>query len=132
MTIAVACRGKEIAPHFGHCEGCIVYYVKNLQIIGEKFIKNPLIKMGGDIACHREGTEKNSGCACRFFASFLLHEIKVDVVVAEEIGGVASQFFARKGIEVITGVKGEIERNVQIFVLKSDHRNYAISSSFLY
>lgn len=119
MTIAVASKGKEIARHFGHCEGCTVYYVENLQIIEKKYIEYPLVKLGEGILCHSKMINQNSGCACRFFANFLLHKTKVDVIVAGEVGVAAANLFGRQGIKVITGVEGEIEENVQEFIQKN-------------
>lgn len=118
MIVAIANKGRDVTPHFGHSDGCTVYLIENQQIIGEKYIENPLMKMEGGLFCLPVGTHKNKGCSCRFFAGFLLHEIQMDVLVTGDIGEVASQILSQKGVNVIAGVKGSIDEYLQDYVKK--------------
>lgn len=119
MIVAVASIGREISSHFGHSDGCDIYYIENQQITEEKFIENPLMKLKGGLFCQHGETHKNSSCSCRFFAAFLLHEIKIDVMVTGHIGGMASQLLSQRGIKVIDGVKGKIDDYLQEYFRKS-------------
>lgn len=109
MIVAIASIGNEISPHFGHSNGCTVFKIENQQITGEKFIENPLMKLKEELFCQHGKTHKiSSGCSCRFFAAFLLHEIQIDVLVTGHIGGMASQLFKQKGTNVLADAKGDI------------------------
>ncbi|MCB8815010.1 NifB/NifX family molybdenum-iron cluster-binding protein [Desulfosporosinus shakirovi] len=120
MIVAIASIGREISPHFGQSNGCTVFYIKNQQITAEKFIENPLMKLEGGLFGQQVRT--NTGdCSCRFFAQFLLHEIKIDVLVTGHIGGTASQLFRQRGINVIAGVKGKIMDYLQEYVKREDN-----------
>ena len=119
MIVAIASIDGEISPHFGHSNGCTVYYIENQQIIAEKFIENPLMKLKEGPFCQLGGTHKNSNCSCRFFAAFLLHEIQIDVIVTGHIGGMASQLFSQRGIKVIAAVKGKIDDYLQEYVAEA-------------
>lgn len=111
MVIAIAGRGREVAAHFGHSDGCTVYSIENQRITAEEYVENPLAQTAGCI--HNDEIQNNSICACRLFSSFLLHQTKVDAVVAGEIDGHAAEYFQKRGIKVITGVKGGIKAYVQ-------------------
>lgn len=109
MTIAIACKGLEIASHFGHCDGCVVYFLDNQQIVSEKYIVNPQGKEG----CSNGNEAKKGCCSCSFFSLYLLNKIKVDTVIAGEIGGIAAANFSQQGIKTVTGVKGKITKYLQ-------------------
>ena len=37
MKIAVACEGKTITEHFGHCEAFAIFEVQGTQIVNKQF-----------------------------------------------------------------------------------------------
>lgn len=118
MIVAIASKGREVSPHFGHSDGCTVYYIENQQIIAEKYIENPLRKPAGGLFCVSGGTHKQSGCSCRSFATFLMSEIQMDVMVTGHIGERASQLLSQRGIKVIADVMGKIDEHLHEYVAK--------------
>lgn len=46
MKLSVACEGKLVSRHFGHCEGFYTCEVQDGKIVEEKFVKNPGHKPG--------------------------------------------------------------------------------------
>lgn len=89
MKIAVACEGKYVSAHFGHCEGFTVYDVEDNKVLKEDFVENP---------GHRPG-----------FLPVFLKEIGVNVVIAGGMGETAQQLFMQNGIDVIVGAQGYCE-----------------------
>lgn len=96
MKIAVACDGKNVSQHFGHCEGFTIFNVENNEIKGNEFFPNP---------GHRPG-----------FLPVFLHEKGANVVISGGMGGGAVDLFNEKGIEVIVGVAGDCETNVKSYL----------------
>ena len=95
MKIAVACEGKFVSGHFGHCEGFTVYEVDENKVLKNDFIQNP---------GHRPG----------FLPNFL-KELGVNVVIAGGMGETAQQLFTENNIDVIVGVEGYCDDVVRIF-----------------
>jgi predicted Fe-Mo cluster-binding NifX family protein len=89
MKIAVACEGKTITEHFGHCETFAIFEAQGTQIASKQFVPNP---------GHRPG-----------FLPVFLHEKGVNVIISGGMGGGAVDIFNEKGIEVITGASGDAE-----------------------
>jgi len=89
MKIAVASKGKMATEHFGHCENFNIFEVQNNQIIKSESIPNP---------GHRPGYLPN-----------FLNDMGVNVVISGGMGGGAIDIFNEKGIEVITGARGDAE-----------------------
>ncbi len=119
MIVAIANKGREVTPHFGHSDGCTIYFIENQLIIGEKYIENSLMKMEEGVFGRPVGSHKKGGCSCRFFADFLLDEIQTDVLVTGDIGAAASQLFSKRGVNVIAGVKGKIDEYLHAYVKKA-------------
>ena len=89
MKIAVACEGKTITEHFGHCETFAIFEAQGTQIVNKQFVPDP---------GHRPG-----------FLPVFLHEKGVNVIISGGMGGGAVDIFNEKGIEVITGASGDAE-----------------------
>ncbi len=89
MKIAVACEGKNVTEHFGHCEAFAIFDAQNKQITNKQFIPNPGHKPG--------------------FLPVFLYDKGVNVIISGGMGGGAVDIFNEKGIEVITGASGDAE-----------------------
>lgn len=87
MKIAVASESKMVAEHFGHCESFNIFEAENNKIVKSESIPNPGHKPG-------------------FLPNFL-NDMGVNVIISGGMGGGAIEIFNEKGIEVITGAKGE-------------------------
>ncbi len=96
MKIAVACEGKFVSEHFGHCEGFTVYEVDENKILKKDFIQNP---------GHRPG----------FLPNFL-KELGVNVIISGGMGETAQQLFAQNNIDVIVGAEGSCDDVVQQYL----------------
>lgn len=96
MKIAVASEKQMVTEHFGHCENFNVFEVENNQIIKSESIPNP---------GHRPG----------FLPNFL-NDMGVNVIISGGMGGGAINIFNEKGIEVITGAKGNSETVVKSYL----------------
>ena len=89
MKIAVACEGKTVTEHFGHCEAFAIFEAHGTQIVNKQFIPNPGHKPG--------------------FLPVFLHEKGVNVIISGGMGGGAVDIFNEKEIEVVTGASGDAE-----------------------
>jgi predicted Fe-Mo cluster-binding NifX family protein len=87
MKIAVASDNGMVTEHFGHCESFGIFETEKNQIVKSEFIGNP---------GHRPG----------FLPNFL-NDLGVKVIISGGMGGGAIDIFNEKGIEVITGAKGQ-------------------------
>lgn len=87
MKIAVASEKSMVTEHFGHCERFNIYEEKNNEIIKSETIANPGHKPG-------------------FLPNFL-YDKGVNVIISGGMGGGAIEIFNDKGIEVITGARGD-------------------------
>lgn len=96
MKIAVACVNGEVAQHFGHCENFFICEAEDNEIIKSEFIQNP---------GHRPG-----------FLPNYLNDIGVNVIIAGGMGGGAIDIFNEKGIEVITGAKGDAKAVSEVYL----------------
>jgi C_GCAxxG_C_C family probable redox protein len=96
MKIAVACEGKSVTEHFGHCENFNIFYIENNKITKSEAIPNP---------GHRPG----------FLPNFL-NDMGVNVIISGGMGGGAVEIFNEKGIEVITGAQGNSEAAVNSYL----------------
>lgn len=89
MKIAIACEGKVVSAHFGHCEGFIIYNVENGTVVSNEFKPNP---------GHRPG-----------FLPVYLKEQGADVIIAGGMGETAQMLFNENGIDVVVGAQGDCE-----------------------
>ncbi|MFZ3131830.1 MAG: iron-sulfur cluster carrier protein MrpORP [Desulfosporosinus sp.] len=87
MKIAVASENEMVTEHFGHCVNFNIFEAEDDQIINSESIPNP---------GHRPG----------FLPNFL-NDLGVKVIIAGGMGGGAIDIFNEKGIEVITGARGQ-------------------------
>ena len=94
--IAVAGENGKVTEHFGHCENFIIFDVENNSIIKEETIPNP---------GHRPG----------FLPNFL-NDMGVKVIISGGMGSGAVEIFNEKGIEVITGAKGDARSVVEQYL----------------
>lgn len=86
MKIAVACEREMVTSHFGHCENFNIYETEGNKIVRAESVNNP---------GHRPG----------FLPNFL-NDRGVNVIISGGMGGGAVEIFNEKGIEVITGARG--------------------------
>lgn len=96
MKIAVAIENKNVAGHFGHCEGFDIFEVENKDIIGKEFVENPGHKPG--------------------FLPNYLNDMGINVIIAGGMGGGAVAIFNEKNIEIVTGATGKSEDNVKSYI----------------
>ncbi len=87
LKIAVANDEGNVAGHFGHCEGFLIYEAEGQEILKKESIENPGHKPG-------------------FLPNFL-NDIGVNVIISGGMGGSAVDIFNEKDIEVIVGVSGD-------------------------
>ncbi len=90
MKIAVATDEKQVAGHFGHCEGFTLFDADDYKITKQVYVENP---------GHQPG-----------FLPVFLKEKDVNVIIAGGMGGRAQTLFAEQGIEVIVGAAGGSEQ----------------------
>jgi Mrp family chromosome partitioning ATPase/predicted Fe-Mo cluster-binding NifX family protein len=96
MKIAVACNGKEIFGHFGHCENFTIFETENGKIVSESSVPNPGHKPG-------------------FLPNFL-GDMGVEVIIAGGMGGGAVDIFNERNIEVIVGAEGDARTAVTSYL----------------
>lgn len=96
MKIAVASENKNVAGHFGHCEGFEIYDVDGGKVVNKEFVENPGHKPG-------------------FLPNFL-NDMGVNVIISGGMGGGAVAIFNEKGIKIVTGASGSCEENVNKYI----------------
>lgn len=96
MKIAVACEGKMVTEHFGHCQNFNIYDIENGKILKVESIPNPGHKPG--------------------FLPVFLYDLGINIIMSGGIGGGAIEIFNEKNIEVVTGVNGESSQVVEMFL----------------
>lgn len=96
MKIAVACEGKLVTEHFGHCESFAIFEAQDQKIVSKEVIPNP---------GHRPG-----------FLPVFLSDRGVNVIISGGMGGGAVDIFNEKGVEVITGASGDAQAAVDSYL----------------
>ncbi len=96
MIIAVASENEMVTEHFGHCVNFNIFEAENDQIVKSVSIPNP---------GHRPG----------FLPNFL-NDLGVNVIISGGMGGGAIDIFNEKGIEVITGAKGQAKTAAELYL----------------
>ena len=96
MILAIAKEGSSVSQHFGHCEGFELVHVEEGKVVERVTVPNP---------GHRPG-----------FLPVFLSQKGVDVVIAGGMGASAQQLFRDRGIEVYTGVQGNIDQVIIDFL----------------
>jgi predicted Fe-Mo cluster-binding NifX family protein len=98
MKVAFPANGQVISDHFGHCASFKIFEVDDHKtIISQTDIEPP--------SSHQPGVLPQ-----------LLQENGVEVVIAGGIGQKAIELFNEKGIKVITGVNGLIQKVLEDFL----------------
>ena len=92
MKIAAAYNNGEVFGHFGRTEQFVVYQIEEGNIISREI-------KGNDGLSHADLVN-------------LLASWNVDILFVGGIGSHAIDLLKLKGIEVYTGVTGEVEKNV--------------------
>lgn len=87
MKIAVASERDMVTEHFGHCTNFNIYESDNMMITKGQSIPNPGHKPG--------------------FLPNYLNDMGVNIIISGGMGGGAIDIFNEKGIEVVTGARGE-------------------------
>ena len=95
--IAFACEDgtgleSELSAHFGRCPYYTVLEVEGNEIIGSQVLENPYFNN------HQPGAVPS-----------FIHSQKVDVMIAGGMGPRAIDLFNQFGIEVATGVQGQVK-----------------------
>ncbi len=96
MKIAVACDGKNVSEHFGHCQGFELFTVEDGKVTGRQFYQNPGHKPG--------------------FLPNYLGGLGADTVITGGIGGGAIDIFNEKNIQVVSGASGDCGEAVEKFL----------------
>jgi predicted Fe-Mo cluster-binding NifX family protein len=96
MKIAVASENGMVTEHFGHCEGFGIFEVENNKIVKSETVASPGHKPG--------------------FLPVFLNDLGVNVVISGGMGGGAIDIFNEKGIEVITGARGNAEQAAKSYL----------------
>lgn len=96
MKIAIACEGKNITEHFGHCSNFLIFDVKDQEIKNEISIPNPGHKPG-------------------FLPNFLADK-GVNVIISGGMGGGAVSIFNERNVEVILGASGDAKNAVLDYI----------------
>ncbi len=96
MIVAVASEGKKVTEHFGHCETFHLFEAENNEIVKTVSMPNP---------GHRPG-----------FLPKYLNDLGVNVIISGGMGQGAIEIFDEKGIEVVTGAKGDAKEAAEAFL----------------
>ncbi len=96
MKISVACDGKNVSGHFGHCENFTIFETADGKIVSTNSVQNPGHKPG-------------------FLPNFL-GDMGVEVIISGGMGGGAVDIFNERNIEVIVGVTGDATKAVETYL----------------
>ncbi len=96
MKVAISCDGNEVSGHFGRCEKYIIFEVENGKLKSKIELANPGHKP--------------------FFLPNFLKEHGVQKIICQGIGPRAVDLFKQLGIEVISGVSGNIDEVVKQYI----------------
>jgi len=96
MLVSVACMGKDVSAHFGHCEHYLFCEVKDNKIVNEKFVESPV---------HVPGK-----------LPVFLHEQGSNVIIAGGMGQKAVDIFNANEIEVVVGASGDAHESVLKYI----------------
>ncbi|MFW5998812.1 MAG: NifB/NifX family molybdenum-iron cluster-binding protein [Bacillota bacterium] len=94
--IAIPSDGNEFARHFGRCPEYTFYTIDEGNVIDKKVISNP---------GHQPG-----------YLPKFLKEKGVDCVIASGMGRKAQDLFKQNNIDVVIGVKGDIDEKIQMYL----------------
>ena len=95
MKLAIAKEGSAVSEHFGHCEGYAIYMIENNAAVRQDDLANP---------GHAPGV-----------LPVFLAERDVGVVIAGGMGPKAQDLFCQHGIQVVSGVGGNVDEVAQAY-----------------
>ena len=93
MKVAFPMENGKISAHFGHAPEFVIVEIEEGKETGRKSMTPPQ---------HEPGVLPK-----------WLGEIGIDVMVAGGMGSMAANLFKDQGIEVMTGITGTLEENIQ-------------------
>lgn len=93
MRAAISTEGSYVSPHFGRCPSFTLVDIENGKAVNRAEVENP---------GHTPG-----------FIPQFLHEKGVGLIVCGGMGARAAGLFEELGIQMITGVEGNIEEVIQ-------------------
>ncbi|MDY6843753.1 MAG: NifB/NifX family molybdenum-iron cluster-binding protein [Thermodesulfobacteriota bacterium] len=96
MKVAVAADGSVVSQHFGHCRSYVIAEVSDGRVISKTLIDSP---------GHEPG-----------FLPVFLAEKGVQCIISGGMGVRAQNLFTDKGIIVVVGASGSIDRVLEDFV----------------
>ena len=96
IKISVACEGKNVTEHFGHCSNFMIYDFEGGKIVKEESVANP---------GHRPG----------FLPNFLADR-GVGVIISGGMGGGAVDIFNQRNVEVVVGASGGARAAVETYL----------------
>ena len=96
MKIAVTTQDDKIFQHFGKCPTFTVFTVENNKILNKSLL---------DSSAHGHSA----------MADFLKAD-GVDVIICGGIGDGAKQMLAQRGLELVSGVDGNVEAAVKAYI----------------
>jgi predicted Fe-Mo cluster-binding NifX family protein len=93
MKIALPTRQNIIDSHFGHCEYYTIFTVdtNTKEIVNEEILQSP------------------TGCGCKSNIAKTLSEMKVELMLAGNMGEGAVKVLNNSGIEVLRGCSGDVK-----------------------
>jgi predicted Fe-Mo cluster-binding NifX family protein len=112
LKIAIAVEGKTVSPHFGKCPEFLIAHIK-----GGKLIQSETLP----ISKHSPG-----------YVPELLHSKNIQRILCGGIGTTAAAFFHTYGIQVITGVNGNVIQALDAFksgTLLANGPNFCVPGS---
>ena len=94
MKIALPTRQNIIDSHFGHCEHYTIFTVdtNTKEIVNEEILESP------------------TGCGCKSNIAKILSEMKVELMLAGNMGEGAVRVLNNSGIEVLRGCSGDVKK----------------------
>lgn len=95
MKIALTKEGDNVAAHFGHCMGFQIVEIDGENMKSE-YVPNPGHKPG--------------------FLPVFLSDMGVKTIITGGMGSRAIDLFTQSGINVITGAKGSVQTNIELFL----------------
>jgi predicted Fe-Mo cluster-binding NifX family protein len=96
MKIAVAADGNSVSEHFGYCGSFVIITAEDGAVAKRETVENPGHKPG--------------------FLPEFLSGMGVNAVIAGGMGGNAVRLFGEKGIKVVTGASGPIDKAVDDYL----------------
>jgi predicted Fe-Mo cluster-binding NifX family protein len=108
MKLAVPTHAGNVDDHFGHCEYYTIFTIgENSKILNIETLKSP------------------EGCGCKSNIAPILSSLGVTIMLAGNIGEGAINVLYLKGIKVIRGCSGDVNK------VANDYLNNSLTDSGL-